>query len=600
MEEYFEKIQSNDLRNEVKNTMKNFENRIMLNFENNNYEDMIHYLGLLYFDTISSKNLELIQENPELMISLMKNPETYFQVNFEKLFSELNNSDENNLLLKNKIKATLRVQYNDIQKKIKECDEHILFLNELFIQKKLIEKIPLTSQEKKKFELKNKKVLIFTQDKNIYGELFSRYIFSILESTEDLNLSLPLKMYDENNIFNILINKNNPNSNFDVCSKIENNNINYDEEEYNVKEFKDWNILLKYWLIYLLIYERIFSKDSNIEELTNYQFIYNLAKSVREFKKKSEGKKGKKDQSKKKKKGGTKSGNILKKIMENKNKKGYQMSSEANKFNELMNKIIITQKDNNNLNKILNGECLKNMEKKYYSNIIEIPYNKDFIPNIYDSNNNNSGIKLDKIDKSLREQIKRSVRNNNEKTKIENNFLNKITGEYIRIFQSLYSFKEENAEYIKEFLKKTYNIILFTYYFLYLKKKMIYTIYLENFKEYTKQYGILLNDLVDKNKKEKNEEENENKIENNKKFNNSNIIMNELKLNELNQSVFNKLNTERKEEYKKILEKIKYLKEKKNELEKNKNQINYDKKILIIEKLINELLIKKHQLIHSI
>jgi hypothetical protein len=137
------------------------------------------------------------------MDSLLKNPESYFQISFDKIFSSLQNSNENNMLLRNKIKSSLKIQYKDIEKKIKECDEHIQFLNELYVQKELMYKIPLTSVEKKKFIIKNKSVLINNQHDNLYGELFGRYILSIISQPEDLKTSFIDNFYDGEKIFDI-------------------------------------------------------------------------------------------------------------------------------------------------------------------------------------------------------------------------------------------------------------------------------------------------------------------------------------------------------------------------------------------------------------
>ncbi len=601
MNEYINKIQSLKLKKDVLSTLKEFENCIIENKNKGNKDDLIYYINLLYFDTISSQDLKNIENNEELLLALMKNPESYFEVSFEKIFSEINNSNENNILFKNKFKSTLRTQYVDIQKKIKECDEHINILNELFIQKELMQKIPLTSQEKKKFELKNKKVLIYTQQNNVYGELFSRYIFSLLDNPNNTENTLPQNFYDENKIFNFL--------NEEKISSMNNNSFNgeYSSIKDTIKPFIEWSTLLKFWLIYLLIFEKMFEKDSNIEEITDIKHIMELAKKTREYKSDGDGKKKNKSKKDKKKKGGKKNlsiQNIAKEVFKKKQqknqKKGYHFSSEANRFKELMkNKILIHFLRNNsnqkkNLNDILNEGLLLEKEKTFYSKIISIPYSYDSIRIIFDIEDKDSNLKLDKLitDKNLREDIKR-----NPKENTKDNFINNII-KNIRIYQSLYAFKNENSVYIKDFLKKVYDKILFIYYFLYLKKKMIYTTYLEIFLNYSKQHGIILNDLVNKTESENEEEKGEEKNISNRNIERTNSETH--KINEMNRTLLNKLNTEKKREYLIIIQKIKYLNNKKEELEKNKNQVNYDKKILIIEKLINELLVQKHQLIHSI
>ncbi len=354
MEEYFEKIQSSDLKKKIKNIYKEFENNILVNLSLGNKKDLETYILLLFYDTISKNDIEKIRENNELLVSLMKSPESYFSISLDKIFSELNNSNENDSLLKNKIKSVLRNQYIDIENKIKECDEHINLLNELYVQKELIQKIPLSSLELKKFELKNKKVLINSQNDNLFGELFSRYIFSIINNYQNKtneniniknNISFPDNFYNTENIFNFLKENN-------ISSYSSNNEQNKYNKSYLVKPFEEWNMMLKYWLIYLLIYEKMFEKDSNIEEITQYNNIENLAKKIREYKSSGEGKKkkqSKKNEGKKKKRsGGTKPksnanalrklGKVAKAFSGQNQKKGILFSSEANKYKEIMKK----------------------------------------------------------------------------------------------------------------------------------------------------------------------------------------------------------------------------------------------------------------------
>ncbi len=627
MEEYLEKIQSIDLKKKVTNIYKEFEKNILMNRDLGNKKDIENYITLLYFDTISKNDFEKIRENNELIVSLMRNPESYFSTSFEKIFSELNNSNENNSLLKNKIKSVLRNQYSDIEKKIKECDDHINLLNELFVQKELIQKIPLTSIELKKFDIKNKKVLISSQNDNLYGELFSRYIFSIIEnnSSKNLNklneqnnslLSFPDNFYNSENIFNFL-NKNNSNG-----LKQNNQEFKYNKS-YLVKPFEEWNMMLKYWLIYILIYEKMFEKDSNIEEITQYNNIENLAKKIREYKSSSEGKKkkqSKKSESKKKKKQGgeypkrnkenssilakaRKMGKIATLLSGQNQKKEILFSSEANKYKEIMKKILISKTssfEKINLLEIMNGDSLNNKLKFFYENLINLPYNSEYLQLIFDPKDKESNIKLEKIlNKELRANIKKEDINENVKIKYKDEFLNKVIG-IIRIYQSLYAYRNENKEDIKNFLKQIYDNILYIYYFLYLKKKMIYQIYLNVFSEYLKSHNIVLNKLINKENGENENKKNQNENINKNKNISFNIHYNTRKIDELNQNLYNKLNVEKKIEYRNLIEKIKYLKNKKEELEKNKNQINFDKKVLVIEKLINELLIQKHQIIHSL
>ncbi len=265
-----------------------------------------------------------------------------------------------------------------------------------------------------------------------------------------------------------------------------------------------------------------------------------------------------------------------------------------------MKKILInktTYIDKINLLEIMNGDTLSKKLKFFYEKLINIPYNSEYIQLIFDPKDRESNIKLDKIlNKDLREKIKKDNLSPNNIERYSEEFFKKIIGT-IRIYQSLYAYRNENKDEIKNFLKEVYDNILYIYYFLYLKKKMIYQTYLNIFSEYLKSHNIILNKLVNTNEKIKNNEEINKNINQNFKINHQNNIR---KIDEINQDTYNKLNVNKKIEYKNLIEKIKFLKKKKEELEKNKNQINFDKKILVIEKLINELLIQKHHLIHSL
>jgi hypothetical protein len=125
-------------------------------------------------------------------------------------------------------KVKIKKIYREIVKKTHPDKVNSEELNELYIQEELYLKVPLTSIEKKKFILKNKNVLVYTQSSNKYGELFARYILSMIFSPQNSEYSLPDNFYDEIKIFDFL----------------------YDGNQ-NVKPFNEWNNLLKYWIVYV-------------------------------------------------------------------------------------------------------------------------------------------------------------------------------------------------------------------------------------------------------------------------------------------------------------------------------------------------------------
>ncbi len=595
MEEFINQINSEKLKKEILKTLNDFESLINFNYNHQNKYDLIHYANLLYFDTIPLKEFEVLMSNSEKLLSLIKNPESIFESYFDKTFSEISNSNNNNSLFKNKFKQALRIQYNDIQKKIKECNEHIKELNELYIQEELYLKVPLTSIEKKKFILKNKNVLVYTQSSNKYGELFARYILSMIFSPNDSDYSLPDKFYDETNIFNFLDNGNQ-----------------------NVKPFNEWNNLLKYWIVYVLIYEKMFEKESNIDDITQIQPLFNLAKNIREYKskgdQKQQQKQGQKPQQQGQKpqqqgqkqqgqqqRGGIKINNVKNYIKKNKKKKekekekGYEFSAEANKYKELMKKIIIKKTTSDkSFNDIINNDTLENIIGSYYN--INYIQGENSIPLIFDPNDKDSNIKLEKLI-SKKEKAKDGEKQNKSKEEI----IKKLK-EKIKIYQSLYTYKNTNQEEIKRFLNQLYKMMIYYYMFLYYKKKMIYTKYLEIFSKYLSSHNIVINNLVINNSNKNNQNKSNNNVSNSerliKEVENENREKTNTFINKSNTNLYQKLSTQKKLEYKKIMDQILFLKKKKEELELNKNQINFDKKILIVEKLIHELFIEKHRILH--
>lgn len=597
MEEFINQINSEKLKKEILKTLNDFESLINFNYNHQNKYDLIHYANLLYFDTIPLKEFEVLMSNSEKLLSIIKNPESVFESYFDKTFSEISNSNNNNSLFKNKFKQALRIQYNDIQKKIKECNEHIKELNELYIQEELYLKVPLTSIEKKKFILKNKNVLVYTQSSNKYGELFARYILSMIFSPQDSEYSLPDNFYDESKIFDFL----------------------YDGNQ-NVKPFNEWNNLLKYWIVYVLIYEKMFEKESNIDDITQIQPLFNLAKNIREYKSKGDqkqqqkqgqkpqqqgqrpqGQQGQKPQQQGQQRGGIKMNNIKNYLKKNKKKKekekekGYEFSADANKYKELMKKIIIKKiNSDKSFNDIINDETLANRIGSYY----EINYiqGENSIPLIFDPNDKDSNIKLEKL------ILKKEKAKDGEKQNKSKEEIIKKLKEKIKIYQSLYTYKNTNQEEIKRFLNQLYKMMIYYYMFLYYKKKMIYNKYLEIFSKYLSSHNIVINNLVINNSNKNNQNKSNNNVSNSerliKEVENENKEKTNTFINKSNTNLYQKLSTQKKLEYKKIMDQILFLKKKKEELELNKNQINFDKKILIVEKLIHELFIEKHRILH--
>ena len=167
----------------------------------------------------------------------------------------------------------------------------------------------------------------------------------------------------------------------------------------------------------------------------------------------------------------------------------------------------------------------------------------------------------------------------------------------ISIFQTLYSYIYRNTPIIMNFLNKLNNEILFFYFIVYYKKKFIYIRYLEIFKKVLQQKNISYNSWISEKESNPSNKNNNHKNNNNK---NKNQIENHSESNIQNHenetNHYASLNQNQISKVKEIELKIKRLQDKKRELDQNRNQPNFDKKILLIEKYIHELILEKRKI----
>ncbi len=505
-------------------------------------------------------------EEKSKLMSLYKDPEGEFERYFESLFSYIENNENQLPAIREKYQVIIKTKFTEIQEKLKKCDQQIQFLESLYIQSELQQKIPLTGMEKISFILKDQGLFGETN----YGpsELFSRYIFTLLiypngKNGDDVK-SLPENFY-QNDIFQ---------------------NI--------TQSFSNWNPLLQFWFIYVLMVQQLFAKDANIEEFIREKSLFELAKKVRSLKSKEDkGKKGKKGKKEKKKhqRGGSDEQKMKKLpllnsvIKSNKNRnKSKKKNNESNRYKELMKKMIIRKKNNiQNFYQFFNSESFKQKVKEFYDDKIgkhincetSLPYFSDPTEFFQVKTLINCGKKNRSYNGNISLKLKERI------------------DKEINIFQTLYGYVENNSEIFQSFLTRLNREILFFYFVIYYKKKFIYMRYLEIFKNILRQKGMNYSSWETSEKKNQNESNLQNKTNSPnqpKKENNQSSLTNE-KPNHSPNLPPNKLS-----QLKNIESKIRVLEEKRKVLEQNRNQPNYDKKILLIEKYIHELILEKRKI----
>lgn len=616
-------LNSDKLKREIRLKIKLYEDMLRTNIENHNIHDLKAYVFLLFYDTLPlkedfnrlmtkpnegkknvsneneinteeeenettneeneeeepedrekanlGKRIEVSQEEIHKLKSLYQDPEGEFERYFESLFSYIENNENQLPAIKAKYDEIVKSKFIEIHEKLQSCNKQIQFLESLYVQRELQQKIPLTGVEKIAFIIK---------DQNIFGEmgygpseLFARYIFTIVFS----------KMKNE---------KANVNKEKSISNHF------YEDGLFNGMNdsFKDWKGLLQFWFVYILLIQQLFKKEANIDEFLEFKKLFELAKKVRALKSKEErkkDKKGKKGKKGKKQRGGGKPIGFNNFMKQNKHKiqKNQQKNGASNIYKEFMKKIVIRRKEEDiDLYFYLNGKEFQDAIGNYYDDKDEIknPNCNTQLPYIGDN--------LEKISLKL---IMNCDKKRYGEFKMEKNEVIQKLKDRITIFQTLYAYNASNQSYIQRFLSSLYDEVLYFYFMIYYKKKFIYMRYLEIFKSVLRQKGISYEGWVQNKNKQQNTTENQNK--NVERQNNSNQLKNSLNQN-INQSNENQknrfasLSPNQISKVKEIESKIKILQQKREELEKNRNQPNFDKKILLIEKYIHELILEKRKL----
>ncbi len=570
-----QRLNNNNRKNEDENENEN---------ENKNGEEVPNEIN----------KKKMTKSEAETLRTLYKDPEGAFENYFDNLFSHIENEANDELVsIKEKYSEILAIKYAEIQNKLNNCNKKINFFESIYIQMELKEKIPLTGVEKIKFTFDDN--LIFNESNYRASELFGRYIFSVLISDEESNNSKRAELSIPNNFYKD-----------DIFENV-------------TEDFARWDKLLQFWLFYVLLVKRILANKVDIEEITNYKFIFELAKRLRSFEKTPFGSKKKlqkqkqkqKQQFKKRQFGGQELSidNEYRQIRSGNTKTSRQnLSPDSLKFKELMKKMVFRKQVNEKKNdevisfyQYFNSDELRKKIEEFYKTQI-----KDKI-SLGERNIERQKVPCDLSlpyfsDKGETFQLQSILNCSYQKGYGDPTREFKIVMDKIKnimsIFQTLYSYTETNGNRIRKFADDLRKETLFFYFFIYYKKKFIYTKYLHILQQQLEKKGVDIPSFLQKYGLRINNHTKSNIISNLNSKNNTNMNTNKNK--NLNRKEINKLEnkrTKKEKEYQTLLNKINLLKKKKEELNKNKNTKNYDEKILIIDKLIHELILKKRNYI---
>jgi len=577
-------IESDRLKKIVFKNVMDFQNKLKQNFDSGYKQDLFIYLEKLYIDVLPPS---YFQSNTPLL-SLLHDPEDVFDNYFENLFDKLHNENNNELKsLKNKMIDIIRNKYNEIKKKMKETDKDILFLEEIFIQSELKQKISFVGIQEKIFEFKDRQILHFHDYK--FSELSCRYIFSNLSPFHHSSF-LPHLFYPQN-IYSTLLSQN-----------------------HSIISFQNYPPLLKYWLYYILSIENIFKKDINIDSITKWKSIYELSKKLKQFKRKnSKNKHNKKKKKKDKQRGGIsrehdffkKKGIDLKKMKNNKHTKNHSQkinNPESSKVNDFLKKVVIHSDKIISLYDYFNGVNCENLIDNYYTHKIEYETGNDrcvkdtMYPLLFKES--------EKIIKpSLFIQSTKNSKNHHHRSCFKQyNFIDSLK-KNIKINQILYNYDETVEPEMKNIGNELYNQLCIFYLSLYFKKKFIYTRFISTFDKYLEKEAIQISSEPNKsqnNKSQNNQSQNNqlqnkeyNENENHENENHENNQKNRKNQNKkINTIILNNPNMENK--YQLLQRKIEFLENKKKQL--NISNLKYDEKILTIDKYIRDLKIQKQNI----
>jgi hypothetical protein len=233
-----------------KESIKNWKTYISYLNDEHNHNDLEKVLIFMFEDVLPESILKdeksmLYTMSKSEKITLLDNPEPFLHKYIQNIFKREKNVDE--LVIRSIIK-TIKPYKENLEKKKDECIDHMKKITQFFVDLKRSERILLTNKSLD-FSFKNKNVLV-TKLLNPYelGEIFGRYLLAHMFDNTSSNASIFYK-----NIF----------------AKI-----------YG-KDYKDWHILLKYWIFLFIIIEQLFKKsESTFTPLFNIKLVRKLLKEL--------------------------------------------------------------------------------------------------------------------------------------------------------------------------------------------------------------------------------------------------------------------------------------------------------------------------------
>ena len=560
----------------------------IINLFDKNKTDSRLFINFLLQDIIPIKQINKNNSLYSKLNQIIEEPDIFLEDYFDTLFDNNNNS-----YLQNQIKLSIEDKIKEIKKKIQECDRDIEKIIKFFVYLKISKKI--TVETVPDFIFSKKSILYVKDERESYslGEVFSRYLFFLIDEKDSPNIekSKPENFYNKS-IFNFI-----------------------EEGKIGIKDFREWNFLVKYFPIHIHLIELFFNENSNYKILfskNNFiNSIYDLSKMPSVEKNKTD-KKKKKD---KKQRGGKKFkkrfgeviGDVLvkkdgekkegeKKEGEKKNNPYEKKEGEKKNNNEKKTKMIeICNKTN--INKL-------NLKDSLMNEFHDIFFERYIQPQLSNDSNNNSAI-IDK-NKEMENPFNHSKFNllnfllkksDRERTYTKRDLTTLKYNFKFDIFQILNIFKtQDNKTLLEDVLERfKYNIIILLF-SLYTIKKKLYTTYINI--ALTK-FNINIEKINShENKSNQKKNNTHNKEQSSVKPNNKTVNNQTPKKHNYTPNIYKNMNPQMKEKLIKVDKNITTLKDKIKELESHKMQ-NYEKKILIVEEYIQKLILKKRDILKS-
>lgn len=579
------KDQPNRFQINIKNFFKKIENMLFYN-----KGDLNIFAEFLLYDLISKNEIERlkIKDDTLLLSKIINNPEPFFEKYFSEIY-RINNVDEK---ISEIIKKKIIVLKKNIEKKIDECNKDMTLLQEIYSETKIYQKIPFGINHKS-YKMSGKTVLHFHGDEKmnyLLGEIMARYLFVICQNDKNSNDVILEKSKQERFYENI---------------------IDFNDSDSFYDNFDSYNILTKYWYVYVLIIKNMFMTSSDYDFLFDEESNTNVIKKLLSFGTTNKGKekddeKRKKEKEKEllkslfgggilnlKKKINNKIKKQVKKISENK-KSETKYSKEKNEFIQYLKNIIITKETNEHKKinitfySIFYSDKFKKIIYDFYDKIInnEQKINTNTtIPNYFIKDDKSKDIKISSITKKTeKKEILQELKNNFD------------------IFQELNVFQKDKDKLIS-FIQKIKTPFIYLIYSLYSIKKNIYSAYIESMKNVLQLKNN--NPKKNKNSKNSNNDSKDNEKNKHKKEKKKSHGSNDQSDNESNNSKYfmnarnyNNYNTNDKKIIIYIEKKIDKLKKEKQHLVINSmGNYNSDAKILEINQLINKLILKKQMIL---